>query len=109
MAVPRLAQRVGFFAFFYVPEQFDGLLGRIRNGGSIIAQATSEAIMNATNVNPTSFVQGSTVASSKDAPGAGDSMAASQSLFSIQNIMNLGGVFSYITSRWALTTFTVVS
>ncbi len=108
MAVPRLAQRAGSFAFLYMPEHLDNLIGKMRQGGSVIAEATSEAVLNATEITkPGTLAESSGIAPATSATSASNSSGAS-SVFSFQHIRNLGGIFSYMTSRWALATFAVV-
>lgn len=101
-------------------EQLDGILGKVMNSGTIIAEATGSGAPNVTN-NITSaagrFIQSSAAAvpaaaaSAAAAATSGDAVEGADSLFNLDYIWNLGkigGIFSYITSRWALATFTVV-
>lgn len=101
-------------------EQLDGFLGKVMNSGSVIAEATGSGAPNITN-NITSaagkFIQSSAAAvpaaaaSAATAATSGDAVEGADSLFNLDYIWNLGkigGIFSYITSRWALATFTVV-
>ncbi|GME53179.1 Ubiquitin-protein ligase [Neofusicoccum parvum] len=100
-------------------EQLDGILGKVMNSGTIIAEATGSGAPNVTN-NITSaagrFIQSSAAAvpaaaaSAAAAATSGDAVEGADSLFNLDYIWNLGkigGIFSYITSRWALATFTV--
>ncbi|KAH7030137.1 ubiquitin-protein ligase-like protein [Macrophomina phaseolina] len=89
------------------------------NSGTVIAEATGSGAANLTN-NITSaagkFVQSSAAAvpgaaaSAAAAATSGEAVEGADSLFNLDYIWNLGkigGIFSYITSRWALATFTV--
>lgn len=40
-AVPRLARRAGVFAINYIPEQLDGLFGKVLTPGRFIADPTT--------------------------------------------------------------------
>src|SRR3954467_14880954 len=67
---PRLAQRAAYFAFSYVPEQFDLLLGKFRDPGSVIAESTSTTTMNPTITHAGgSFVRTLDPAKASDAAG----------------------------------------
>lgn len=100
-------------------EQLDGILGKVMNSGTVIAEATGSGGANVTN-NITSaagkFIQSSAAAipgaaaSAAAAATSGDAVEGADGLFNLDYIWNLGkigGIFSYITSRWALATFTV--
>ncbi|MCJ1468787.1 hypothetical protein MMC07_007417 [Pseudocyphellaria aurata] len=109
MAVPRTIARVGSFVFFTVPERIDGLLG-LRNGGSVIAEATAERV----NKTVLTTLSGLSSAQSVATPSA-ESVTATEgtqggglsNAFSFQQVRNFGGVFTYMTSRWALSCFTL--
>ncbi|KAF2121162.1 ubiquitin-protein ligase-like protein [Lophiotrema nucula] len=96
MAVPRLLSRAGAFA-----EHIDGIFGKIRSGGSMIAEPTASNVTNAT-VAATSgtFIQESAAAL------AGAASAGADDLTVFQALKNVGSFFSYITSKWAIATFT---
>ncbi|KAF2188221.1 hypothetical protein K469DRAFT_567143 [Zopfia rhizophila CBS 207.26] len=99
MVVPRLLQRAGSFA-----EHMDSIFGKIRSGGSIIAEPTSSNITNATvATNSGTFVQESAAAASSAALGNQD---VSGSVSALQALKNVGSFFSYMTSKWAIATFT---
>lgn len=109
LAVPRLAQRAGSFALFYIPEQFDSLLGKVRSPGSVIPEATTSSSINSTVITSAGLFAQSSTASWDVAMSTARRVAEeSSNLFSLENIRNFGGIFSYITSRWALTTFIIV-
>lgn len=111
MALPRAIARVGSFAFFTVPERIDDLLG-LRNGGSIIAEATGERANKTvlTTLSGTSSVQGiATVIAESVTATEGTQKSGLSHVFTFQHVRNFGGVFTYMTSRWALSCFTLVS
>ncbi|KAL9111096.1 MAG: hypothetical protein Q9187_007971 [Circinaria calcarea] len=111
LLVPRIVLRAGSFAFVTLPEQLDHVLG-LRNGGRVIAEATRDGTQNMASAALTSagLVQEAT-------PGIAEAVAAEATagqgnsfshVFSFQQVRNFGGVFSYITSKWALGCFVVV-
>jgi hypothetical protein len=116
MVFPRLAQRAGQ----YLPEAVEDIMDKVWSGGSTIAQATAEdAAINATSTNITSAVVQEVIAqSTTDGMQAAFQRAWVQgtttegsSIFGMMlqtfgRIKNFGGIFSYLTSRWALATFT---
>jgi hypothetical protein len=107
LALPRLARRIGVFALFYLPEQIDGLFVRMGSTGGVIAEATAERMLLPPDFEPpTTFM--ADFAPSAQARGSEYDVTVSNGIFNLQNIRNLGGIFNYITSRWALATFTVV-
>lgn len=117
MVFPRLAQRMG--SFLSVPESVEAIADKVWSGGSIIAHATGEELAsNATIANTTSAAVQEAFAE-QTAAGMqaafqrawiqGTTTEAS-SLFGMMlqifgRIKNFGGIFSYLTSRWALATF----
>lgn len=121
LVVPRLAQRVGSFAMFHMPEAVDNIAGKIWSGGSVIADATAQkTVANMTITNTSIAFTQNTAASLLEASiqeawskAADDSSTSSSFMMSVGHglakIKNVGGVFSYLTSRWAITTFAVVS
>ena len=112
LLIPKMMSRVGEFAFITVPEQLDNALG-LRHGGRVIAEPTQQGSQNMASAAMSSA--GMTVGATQglgDATvldGVGDHGSAfSQTMFSFQQMKNFGGVFSYVTSKWALACFTVV-
>ena len=111
MVLPRIIIRAGSFTFITVPEQLDNIFG-LRAGGRVIAEATREGAHNMASaaLSSAALVQGN----------AGENVGAIatetireqastlRDSFSFQQIRNFGGVFSYITSKWALGCFTIV-
>ena len=117
LVVPRLAQRAGTFALFHMPEAVDNIAGRIFNGGSVIADATGQTA-NSTITNTSNAFAQSTAAIVDTAfreafRDTSDAAATSSFLGMVfqgfARLKNFGGIFSYLTSRWALATFTAVS
>jgi hypothetical protein len=98
LAVPRLLSRAGAFA-----DHIDSIFGKIRSGGSMIAEPTASNITNATVATTGRFIQESVAAAAKAVPASGvDDLTVFQAL------KNVGSFFSYITSKWAIATFTTV-
>jgi hypothetical protein len=97
MAVPRLLSRASAWG-----EHLDSLLDKVRAPGSVIAQPTLANATNATFATTSGkFVQESVAAAT--AAGLQEDMGVFQAL------KNVGTFFSYITSKWAIATFTIVS
>lgn len=117
LAVPRFAQRAGSLAFSHMPEAMDNIAGKIFNGGSIIADATGQQTANSTITNTSHHFAQSTAEALNAAFGeawreGGDEASSSVLGMILQGfgrLKNFGGIFSYLTSRWALATFTAVS
>lgn len=119
MVVPRLAQRAGSFALYHMPDAVDNIAGKIWSGGSVIADATAQqTAANMTITNTSSAFAQNTGASMLETSirgafsNAGDETSSSLLMsvgHGLSKIKNIGGVFAYLTSRWALTTFAVVS
>ncbi|KAK5121776.1 hypothetical protein LTR85_004651 [Meristemomyces frigidus] len=115
LVVPRLAQRAGSLAFYHMPEAMDNIAGKIWNGGSMIADATGQQTANTTITNTSAAFAASTAAALDTAfsqvwQEGGDETVSSMFgsvVHGIGTLKNLGGIFSYLTSRWALATFTV--
>ena len=111
LAIPRAIARLGSFAFISVPERIDDLMG-LRNGGSVIAEATGEMGNKTvlTALSGVSSVQGTAVTTSNRATVTGVAQGGVLShAFSFQQVRNFGGVFTYMTSRWAMGCFILVS
>lgn len=120
LVVPRLAQRAGSFALDYMPEAVDNIAGKIWSGGSMIADATHQqttANMTITNATSSTFAQNTGASmletSIREAWNKAGDESSSSLLMSVgqglAKLKNVGGIFSYLTSRWAITTFAVVS
>ncbi|KAF2467597.1 ubiquitin-protein ligase-like protein [Lindgomyces ingoldianus] len=98
MAVPRLLSRAGFFA-----EHIDGIFGKIRAGGIMIAEPTTSNITNATIATTSrTFIQESVAAAA-----SATLVSQDDGVFSpLQALKNVGSFFGYMTSKWAIGTFT---
>ncbi|KAJ4351557.1 uncharacterized protein N0V89_006900 [Didymosphaeria variabile] len=97
MAVPRLLSKAGALG-----EHIDSVFGKIRSGGSIIAEPTFANLTNATAATTSGkFVQESVAA----AANAGLALQDDMNIF--QALKNVGSFFSYITSKWAIATFSI--
>ena len=116
MAFPRMLARAGSFAFFTVPEKLDGMLG-FGNSGSVIAQATggngsknilSAALSGASRNVPLSS-QGIVAATAAGTSATIDDAQGVFSSFTFHQVRNFGGIFSYMTSKWALACCCLVS
>ena len=110
LALPRMVARAGSYALGTVPDRVDSFLG-LRHSGSIIAEATGGGTQ---NMHPAALSDiGSayrTAAATAAETGAaeGPSGGTLSHALSFQQIRNFGGVFTYMTSKWALACFTLV-
>ena len=106
LVVPRLAQRAGAYAFYYMPDGFDGLFAMLRDSGSHIAEATTAERINATITNATAmFATQAQDAASTAATAISDTLEEKSALSMIlDNLKTFGGIFSYMSSKWAMTT-----
>ena len=107
LAVPRMAARAGSFVTEGLPEAFENIFGGGITGRTI-AEATSERAgeMAAAAVSATTG-PGATVAGAGAAP-VQSAAVGNSSIFSVltfQRIKSFGGIFSYMTSKWALGCF----
>ena len=106
LLLPRMVLRAGTFALVTVPERLDNMVLR-GMAGTVIASATGARAQVAAGV-PLSSMQG-TAAATIAAAGTEDVQSGGLSqAFAFQNIRNFGGIFTYLTSKWALGCFTVV-
>ena len=115
MAVPRMITRIASFVLVSTPDRIDSLLG-LGKGGSVIAEATGEM----RNTTVTAALSGRLSIQSAAAATAASTAArltvtgrvqggVVNTAFSFQHLRNFGGIFTYMTSKWALTCFTLVS
>jgi len=110
-AVPRLARKASNFALFYLPDQLDNFFSMARNSGSVIADATTTTTThNLTTMTATIPIlqvpsAAPTALSSLDDQGF---LSFVTSAFSLQRLSNFDSVFSYLASRWAISTFFIV-
>lgn len=101
LVVPRLLSKAGA-----IGEHIDSVFGRIRSGGSVIAEPTAANLTNATVATTAGkFVQESAAA----AAAASAAASSPEDIGMFQALKNVGSFFSYITSKWAIATFTIVS
>ena len=99
LAVPRLLYKAGSLG-----EHIDSVFGKLRSGGSIIAEPTATNVTNVTVATTAGdFVQESVAAATSAAVGNQDDMGV------LQALKNVGSFFGYLTSKWAIATFTIVS
>jgi hypothetical protein len=90
MAFPRLLSKVS------------SLSDMVRTGGSVIAEPTAN-LTNSTITSTVAFIQESHTA-------AAAAVASSESDMTVwQALRNVATWFSYITSKWAIATFAIVS
>ncbi|KAK3626405.1 hypothetical protein LTR56_019272 [Elasticomyces elasticus] len=112
LVVPRLAQRAGSYAFFHMPEM-DSIASKLWSGGSVIADATGQQTANSTITNTSAFVQSTAaVLDAAIRESWQDSADETTSLLGLMaqgigKLKNFGGIFSYLTSKWALATFAI--
>ena len=87
-------------------EHMDTIFTKMRNGGGIIAEPTASNASNATSFTSVgTFVQQSLAAT---ATATLEGQDAASSISPWQTMRNIGGFFSYMTSKWAIATFTTV-
>ena len=109
LAVPRMIARVGSFAFVTVPERVDSLLG-LRHRGSVVAEATGGRIQ---KIPPAALsglgsAQGTAAAIGVEAVAMEEATDGTfRHTLSFQQVRNFGGVFTYMTSKWAFLCFTL--
>ena len=106
MVVPRMIVRAGSFVLNTVPEQIDNVF-RLGNRGSIIAGATGEGTSNIAPLASVGYAEG--VAAATGAMTERVQETSLRNAFSFQHVRSFGGIFTYMTSKWALGCFTVVS
>lgn len=110
MVGPRLVQK----AIAQLPEPLSSFFDMVRLPGSVIADATANALEDKTiAATATSFAQNATAAGASamasSTPEVAEGFLASISqIFGLHKLGNLDGVFSYLFSRWALSTFAIV-
>lgn len=110
MAGPRLVQK----AIAQLPEPLSSLFEMIRLPGSVIADATATSLENNTLASSTtSFAQNTSIAGASamatSTPELAEGFLASLSqILGLKKLSNLDGVFSYLFSRWAVSTFLIV-
>ena len=106
MAVPRLFAYLGSFVFVAIPESIDHFF-HLPDGGSVIAEATA----NKTQAVASAAISSATTMAPASTGGPAPTEAAKAGLLShigLQHVRSFGGVFSYLTSKWALGCVTAV-
>lgn len=88
-----------------MPEKFDSLL-HLRNGGRLIAGATGQrgketTSLGSTPVLPSLKTVTATLANGTTAKFVANTGWTGQGTFSFDRLRNVGGFFTYITSKWA--------
>ncbi|EME40932.1 hypothetical protein DOTSEDRAFT_74476 [Dothistroma septosporum NZE10] len=117
LVLPRLAKKAGSIGagLFHMPEAMEGIAGKILNGGSIIADATAQHTTANSTITNTSIAFAQNTASAIESTireawrNAAEEESTSIFMSIAQGVGKLkqfGGIFSYLTSKWALTTFT---
>ncbi|PNS18652.1 hypothetical protein CAC42_5191 [Sphaceloma murrayae] len=108
MVFPRLAQRAGAFAW-YIPDQVDSLVSKMRQGGSVIAHATSanKSMATVTTSSASIFIQNTAVPEASVQANSTGLFSWVSSAVHFEGFRGFGGMFSYFGSRWALATFAV--
>ncbi|GAB7362631.1 hypothetical protein MBLNU230_g2942t1 [Neophaeotheca triangularis] len=113
----RFAQHANAFAFDHMPNAVDSFAHKMFSSGSIIADATGSQGINSTITNASAHIAQSTTAGGVEAAmregfsqsGAGD-VSDGMLATAVQwawRLKSFGGVFGYMTSKWALATFGV--
>jgi hypothetical protein len=100
LAFPRLLSKAGAVA-----EHIDTALGKLRAGGSVIAEPT------VTNVTSSTITTtGGRFKFAQQSAAAASSMAAQsqQDVGMFQTLKQAVGLFGYLTSKWAIATFATV-
>lgn len=109
LAIPRIVAQLGTFAANHLPGPIDYLL-RPGNAGNMIAEATGNHIHSAASaVLSGGFTQGTAAAIMTTAEAGEPEQRLFSQSFGFQQLRNLGGIFTYMTSKWALTCFALVS
>ena len=105
LVAPRLAARAGSFVTEGIPEAFENMFGGGITGRAI-AEATEKAGYTAATVNITTAAAGA-AAAAENLPIETGSASTSYILqaLTFHQIRTFGGIFSYMTSKWALGCF----
>ncbi|MCJ1472427.1 hypothetical protein MMC13_001075 [Lambiella insularis] len=106
MVVPRLMARAGSFAFSTVPEALENVFSG-RTGGQIIAEATGNRSLRAAASAGTAPETMAAAGGAAAVHAVAEQQSPLSQLLTFQNIRTFGGVFTYMTSKWALGCFTV--
>ncbi|CAF9911629.1 MAG: hypothetical protein GOMPHAMPRED_007475 [Gomphillus americanus] len=101
MVMPRMAARAGAFVTAGIPEAFENMFGGGITGRAI-AEATAARAENITSTVITELSTNSSAALSLETGSASTSVIQA---LAFQQLRTFGGIFSYITSKWALGCF----
>ena len=111
LAIPRFLSAAGSFAFVTVPETIDSML---HGGGSMIAEATGNGsghVISAALSGGAAAARASNTAATAGGGTAGSLVQDGPRYFgtlTFQQIRSFGGIFMYMTSKWALACFALV-
>ncbi|KAI9756907.1 MAG: hypothetical protein M4579_003661 [Chaenotheca gracillima] len=109
LAVPRMARRLGDFAMFSVPGHLETMFGRGFDR-TVIAEATADGMgSTAAAASGARFAQGMAETAAGTTGNLADPGASStlHGALGFNSVRGFGGVFSYVTSKWALSCFTM--
>ena len=101
LAVPRMAARAGSYVTESIPEAFENMFGAGGGGITGRAIAASERVGNLVEAVTTTTPPG-TAPGGIPAGTANTNPSAMFQAFTFSQIRTFGGVFSYMTSKWAL-------
>lgn len=115
MVFPRMLARASTFAFFTVPEKLDDII--YGNGASMIAEATGgngsksafSSLLSGKSEEIARIVQQSAPAAAVGTMATDKVSHGLFSTFTFHQLRNFGGILSYVTSKWALACFALVS
>ncbi len=107
VAIPWMLDRAGAFNLFNLSERIDSILGLL-DGGSVIAEATGNKTLNVSSHAMTGLAY--TQRTAAPIPGhTAETAGGFFSFASLQHFRSFGGVFTYMTSKWAFACLTLVS
>jgi hypothetical protein len=101
LLLPRVSERAKAFAYYY---GLDDLLSRMRGSGGFIAEPTFSQALNTTTNATKSFVQSATPSPAQVADAIGYT-----NMFTIKHLSAIAGIFTYLSSRWAIVTLVIVN
>lgn len=107
MAIPWMLDRAGAFNLFNLPERIDNILGLLE-GGSSIAETTGNKTLNMSSHAMSGLVSAQRTAAPTQGHTA-ETVGGFFSFASLQHFRSFGGVFTYMTSKWAFACLTLVS
>ncbi len=110
LAIPRMVTQAGSLALNNIP----GLDALLRGGsnGSVIAEATGHTVESTASValpDISSIQQTAAAFAATTAEARQSETGFFSQPFTFQQLRSLGGIFTYLTSKWALTCFLLVS